>query len=103
MADFSYVAINKEGKEVKGSMNAKDVNEVRSKLRLDGMRPVSVKAQSILTKDIQIGGDGKVSVRDLSVFCRQFSSVLNAGVTVVDALRMLAEQTENKALKKAVA
>lgn len=102
MADFSYVAINKEGKEVKGSMAAKDMAEVRSKLRLDGMRPVSVKAQNIFTKDIQIGGEGKVSTRDLSVFCRQFSSVLTAGVTVVDALRMLAEQTENKVLKKAL-
>ena len=102
MADFSYVAINKEGKEVKGSMSAQDSNAVRTKLKLDGMRPISIKAQSILTRDIQIGGDGKVKTRDLSVFCRQFSSVLNAGVTVVDALRMLAEQSENKALKKAL-
>lgn len=102
MAEFAYIALNKEGKEVKGSMNAKDINEVRSKLRLDGMRPVSVKARNVFTRDLQIGGEGKVKIRDLSVFCRQFSSVLTAGVTVVDALRMLAEQTENKTLKKAL-
>ena len=38
----------------------------------------------------------------MSVFCRQFASILNAGVSVVNALEMLAEQTENKNLKKEV-
>ena len=38
----------------------------------------------------------------MSVFCRQFASILNAGVSVVNALEMLAEQTENKNLKKAI-
>ena len=100
MGDFSYVAINKEGKQIKGSIQAVDMAAVRSKLKLDGLNPVSIKAQNIFTKDIEIGGGGRVSTRDLSIFCRQFTSILNAGVTVVEALRMLAEQTENKTLKK---
>lgn len=102
MADFSYIAIGKDGKQVKGTMQAADPMAVRSRLKLDGMTPVSVTNQSFLTKDIQIGGNGRVKTRDLSVFCRQFVSILNAGVTVVEALRMLAEQTENKALRKAL-
>lgn len=101
MADYQYIAINREGREVKGAMEAKDELQVRSKLKLDGMTPVSVKPQSILTKDIQIGSK-KVKTRDLAVFCRQFASILDAGVTVVDALRMLADQTENKNLKRAL-
>lgn len=44
----------------------------------------------------------KVSPRDFSVFCRQFSSILKAGVSIVDALEMMADQTENKTLKAAV-
>lgn len=100
MGDFSYVAINKEGKQVKGSLQAVDAAAVRSKLKLDGLNPVSIKEQSLLTKDIEIGGGGRVKSRDLSIFCRQFTSILNAGVTVVEALRMLAEQTDNKTLKK---
>lgn len=99
MGDFSYIAINKEGKQIKGSIQAVDMAAVRSKLKLDGLNPVSIKEQSILTKDIEIGS-GKVKTRDLSIFCRQFTSVLNAGVTVVEALRMLAEQTDNKTLRK---
>ena len=101
MADFAYVAINKDGKQVKGSMQASDMNAVKNKLKLDGMMPVSIKSQGILTKDIQLGG-GRVKTRDLSVFCRQFTSILNAGVTVVEALRMMAEQTSSATLKKAL-
>lgn len=102
MADFSYIAISKEGKQVKGNMQAQDAAAVKSKLKLDGYIPVSIKAQSILTKDIEIGGTRNVKARDLAIFCRQFTSIINAGVTVVEALRMLAEQTEKKALKNAL-
>lgn len=101
MADFQYIAINREGREIKGSMEAKDEFAVRAKLKLDGLTPVTVKVQSFLTKDISFGS-GKVKTRDLSVFCRQFASILNAGVSIVDALRMLGEQTESKVLKKAI-
>ena len=38
----------------------------------------------------------------MSVFCRQFASILKAGVSVINALEMLGEQTENKRLKEAI-
>ncbi len=101
MADFAYVVINKEGKQIKGSMSAGDMAAVRTKLKMDGMTIVSIRQQSVLNRDIQLG-EPKVKDRDLAVFCRQFASVLNAGVTVVEALRMLAEQTDNKTLQKAL-
>lgn len=101
MPDFSYVAVDKEGKQVKGTIQANDESQVRSKLKIDGLSLVQAKKQGILSKDITIGS-GTVKTRDMSVFCRQFSSVLAAGVTVVEALRMLAEQTENKILKNAL-
>lgn len=101
MPDFTYVAISKNGKEMKGTISASDIDAARTKLKSEGLKPVTVKAASIFTKDLSIGG-GKVKTRDLSVLCRQFSSILNAGVTVVEALNMLADQTENKMLKKAL-
>lgn len=101
MTDFTYIAINKDGKEVKGTVQANDEVNARARLKKEGMRPISVKKANIFTKDISIGGGG-VRVRALSVFCRQFKSLLNAGVSVVDALRMLAEQSDNKTLKKAL-
>ncbi len=102
MADFSYTAINKEGKQVKGSIKANNDTDARAQLKKEGLKPITVKGQSVLTKDIDLGIETKVKTRDLSVFCRQFSSILGAGVTVVDGLRMLADQTENKTLKKAL-
>ena len=101
MPDFSYIAIDKDGNQVKGSVQAPDEVSIRSKLKIDGLTLVSAKKQGMLSKDISFGS-GKVKTRDMSVFCRQFSSVLAAGVTVVEALRMLAEQTENKTLKNAL-
>lgn len=65
---------------------------------------MSIKTQTALDKDIELPflTKKKVKPRDMSVFCRQFASILNAGVSVVNALEMLAEQTENKNLKKAI-
>ena len=102
MADFTYVAVNKNGEQVKSTIQAKTIDAARTALRTDGLTPISVKPQSIFQKDINIGGEKKVTTRDLSVFCRQFNSMLNAGVTVVQALDMLADQTENKTLVKAL-
>ena len=102
MAKFGYEAINKLGKEVKGSIDAADEEEVKSKLRSQGLTVVSIKGQTILTADINIQIGGYPSARDLSVMCRQFVSMNKAGVTIMETLRMLYEQTENKRLKEAL-
>ncbi|MCQ2495755.1 MAG: type II secretion system F family protein [Lachnospiraceae bacterium] len=102
MAEFQYLAVTNNGENVKGTVKANNIEQAKVQLRMDGLTPITVKAQSIFSKDINIGGEKKVTNRDLSVFCRQFSSILNAGVTVVDALNMLADQTQNKTLVKAL-
>ena len=51
---------------------------------------------------ISFFGPRKIPARDMSVFCRQFASILKAGVSVINALEMLGEQTENKRLKEAI-
>ncbi len=103
MATYSYVAVTTAGKEKKGSYEAKDTNEVIAWLKSEGMYPVSVKEAGMLGKDINISFlEKKPSVRDLSVFCRQFVSIVNAGVPVASALGMLSEQTENKMLANSI-
>ena len=102
MATYSYVAVTKMGDQTKGNIEAKNVEAAKLMLQTNGLTPITVKAQSFFSKDISIGGDRKVTKRDLSVFCRQFTSILNAGVTVVEALNMLADQTQNKTLVKAL-
>ena len=102
MESFGYVAVNKAGKEIKGSIEAETEAKALAEIRNRGMMVVSLSKQSMLTKDINIDLGGAPKPRDLSVFCRQFVSMTRAGVTIIDALRMLGEQTENKKLQKAV-
>ena len=61
----------------------------------------SIKEQTLLDKDINMGSlfKKKVAVRDMSIFCRQFVSMHRAGVTILESMRMLTEQTENPTLK----
>ena len=65
---------------------------------------MSIAKQGALDKDVNVSflGKKKIPARDMSVFCRQFSSILKAGVSVINALEMLSEQTENKKLQEAI-
>ena len=102
MPEYSYRAIDKYGKEKRGNITADTEDVVFSKLRADNLTPLEVKKANIFTKDVDISIGGSIKPRDLSVFCRQFISMINAGVTIVDALGMLEEQTENKKMAKAI-
>lgn len=102
MAAWGFVAIDKSGKEIKGSKEADSEEQVLRELKAQGLIVLDVTEQNALTKDINIDIGGKPKARDLSVFCRQFASITRAGVTIIEALRMLAEATENKKMQKAL-
>lgn len=102
MAEFNYLVVDKTGKEKKGNMQAETVDEVRAKLKNEGFTVVNVTKASALTKEINITIGKAVKPRDLSVFCRQFISMVRAGVTILDSLDMLADQTENVTMAKAI-
>lgn len=99
MATYEYIAVDKMGKQKKGTMEAQNEDRVKEFVKNEGLIPISVKEQNFLNKDISLGSK-KVKARDLSVFCRQFNSILAAGVTILNALQMLSEQTENKTLRE---
>jgi len=99
---FDYEAIDQNGKTKKGSMDAADVEAVRSSLKMNGLIPVNVSEQSMLNKDINLSFGSGVSAKDLAIFCKQFNSILNAGVTAISALEMLYEQTENSNMAAAI-
>lgn len=104
MESFSYKAVSAAGKDVKGSVEAESREEAARKIKEQGLVPVSIGKQGALDKDVNIPifKGKKIPARDMSVFCRQFASVLKAGVSVINALEMLSEQTENKKLKEAI-
>ncbi|MBQ2806159.1 MAG: type II secretion system F family protein, partial [Clostridia bacterium] len=90
------------GNKKKGSVTAPDMNQARLQLLAEGLTPIEIKEQNLLTKDIEISFLEGVKPRDLSVFCHQFVSVIDAGVPVAEALSLLSQQTENKTLRKAI-
>ena len=102
MAAFSYTAIDKVGRNRKGSLEAETKEKVRELLKLDGLMAMTINEQSLMTRDLNIDIGGKPKARDMSIFCRQFVSIVGAGVTIIDAMEMLSDQTENKLLKKAI-
>lgn len=105
MASFNYKALMPDGKELKSSVNAVDLEEAKAMVKAQGGMVLEINEAGALDKEIELPfklGQKKVSSRDLCVFCRQFVSIIEAGVSIVQALEMLSEQTENKRLAKAL-
>lgn len=98
MAQYNYKAMDKNGKANKGSIEAINLDKAKEKLKSEGLIVQDIKEQGAGKK----GGGKKVKDKDLAVFCKQFSAVLNAGVTIISALEMMSEQLENKTLKRAL-
>ena len=99
---FNYTAIDAGGKQKKGTIEAASLDAARANLKNQGLTPITVEKPNALNKELNINIGGKVKAKDLAVFCKQFQSILHAGVTVIQALGMLGEQCENKKLQNAV-
>ena len=99
MAQYNYKAMDKNGKAKKGSIEAINLDKAKEKLKSEGLIVQDIKEQGTGKKS---GGGKKVKDKDLAVFCKQFSAVLNAGVTIISALEMMSEQLDNKTLQKAL-
>jgi type IV pilus assembly protein PilC len=98
---YQYQVRDKSGKTINGSLEAANQQAVAAKLREMGYAPVSIseEKEGALQKEITIPGFGeKVKTEDLAVFSRQFATMINSGVSLIRALNILAEQTENKKL-----
>ena len=102
MPGYFYIVADKAGKEKRGKMEANNRDAAKELLKRDGYVILSLEEQS-QQFDMNFTFGRKLKPRDLSVFCRQFVSILESGVAMKEALAMLEEQTENKTLKKSIA
>jgi type IV pilus assembly protein PilC len=105
MATFTYVAKDKTGTEVKGTQDASNKDALIKNLRAKGLAVNSVTEEKAVAKAKQKGGrlfGGKVGLKDLSIFCRQFATMINAGVSLVRCLDVLEQQTNNARLKEII-
>lgn len=101
MATYKYQLIDQNGKTKKGTIEANDELTARQSLKPDGTL-VSIEMAGALDKEINISIGAPVKPKELAIFCKMFKSILAAGVTVIEALGMLAEQTENKKFKATI-
>ncbi len=101
MAVFAYKAKTRDGKLMKGKIESTNKKEALNELRHMDLIVFEVDAlNAVLNKDINFRTSLKS--KDFIVFLRQFSSLMNAGILLVDALDLLAAQSTSLALKEAL-
>lgn len=98
---YKYKAVADNGSIVEGIHEAESEAEVVAMLKSSRYMPIHIEEtyNSGASKSITLA---KVKKKDLAVFCRQFYTMLNAGVSIVKCLDVLEKQCENKLLRKAV-
>jgi type IV pilus assembly protein PilC len=99
MAKFQYKAMNMSGNVVQGIYEAPNQQAVVDMIRQKSFYQLEI-TEMADHKDLKdTDFFSKISVKDISIYCRQFSSILKAGVTLIQCLSMLSNQTENPILK----
>lgn len=101
MTVFRYSGRTSTGVVKKGTIDAPSQRAAITKLRAMGINARQVEqSNSILHKDLNLGG--AVKNQDFVVYCRQYATLVRAGVTIVDATNILATQSTSKPLRKAL-
>ena len=102
MAKFAWEGKTRSGQMQKGEMDAPNQAAVTATLRRQGIMPGKIKERGKgLDVEIKIPGfEPKVSTKDLVVFTRQFATMIDAGLPLVQCLDILGRQQENKTFKK---
>ena len=97
---YTYRGRDREGKVVRGTLEADSTTLVANRLREMGYVPLAIekKQEGGLSRELKIPGTGKAKPKDLAIFSRQFAVMINSGLTLLRALYILEAQTENKAL-----
>lgn len=95
---YNYVAINSAGKTINVSYEAKSREDVVEKIKRENLYLVEIK--EIKAHDIKMPFSlGKIKTMDIALFCRQTSTLLNAGIPLADCLEIISNQMTNKRLK----
>ncbi len=97
MAEFRYKAINPKGEIIQGKHQAKTRDEVLGIITSNGYSPLAIE-EITGSKDIVLGKKS-INTKDISIFCRQLATMLEAGVSITYSISILAEQIPNKKLK----
>jgi general secretion pathway protein F len=108
MSVFEYVALDEKGRQRKGFVDAPGIAAARQKLREENVYPVEInqaadRKETALAEVFKINIWQRVSANEVSVFTRQLSTLLGAGMPLVPSLSILMNQAQNPLLKKSLA
>ena len=103
MPVFEYNAISTTGKKLKGNVDAENIRIARQKLKSQGIYVTDIKEglENNVSKKGEINfGKNKISLKDLSIITSQLTTLIIAGLPLVNALQALTEQTESRNIKR---
>jgi type IV pilus assembly protein PilC len=104
LSKFDYQVRDKQGNLKTGQLEADSQQAVASKLASMGYAPLKIEEvkESSLQMEIKLPGSGRVKLKDLAIFSRQFATMINSGLSLIRSLSILAEQTENDKLRDVI-
>jgi len=98
MSKYKYKAISSKGEVIQGVHECRSREEVLNLMVSSGYSPLSIE-EAIGSKEIILGNRNKVNNKDISIFCRQLATMIEAGVSITNAISLLAEQIPNRKLR----
>lgn len=96
---YKYRAISNNGEIIEGVFEAKNMEDVVNMLRDSNYLPIGIEEMEEKWLDIRNVVESKIKKKDIAIFCRQFYTMIDSGINIVNCLDILEKQTENKALK----
>lgn len=102
MSTFAYVGRNRQGAVKKGELTAKTRDEAVDQLRKQQVVVTSLEEKSGMGGKFKFSLGSGLTDKDLVVFTRQFGTMINAGLPLIQCLDILSTQSENKVLRETV-
>ena len=100
MPQYVYTAVDRKGKKSSGVLEANSIADLRVKLKSKDLYVTEAQDAVDVKRSKEIKSSQKVKLKPLAIFCRQFATLINSGITAIKALDILFQQTEDKVLKK---
>lgn len=99
MPYFNYTIRDASGQTRSGKVEAPNAEELRKRFQAEGLQVLEI-TQDRTAPRVPAGGYGRVKLSNLAIFARQFSTMLDAGVSLVRCLDVLQQQTNDARLRK---
>ena len=100
---FAYRVRTRDGRTMTGNLVADGAGAVAATLQKQGLIPLDIKKESKVSMKMEFNiQPKKVKLKDLAIFSRQFATMISGGLSLLRALTILSEQTENKLLAETI-